>query len=192
MVLIIDNYDSFSYNLMQLIGVLTTEVKVVRNDEITVEQVKELSPDAIIISSGSANTDDNGICKELISEFSGKCPILGVGLGHQIICEHFGSNIIAAQNPIHGKATNLHIANGSPIFKGLPPLICGGRYHSTVVERDNHPDDILVIAEDNDGVIMAIKHRKFDIFGVQFQPESILTPDGATIIENFISIGGKK
>lgn len=191
MILIIDNYDSFSYNLEQAIGVFTTDVKVVRNDEITLEQAKELQPSAIVLSSGSCSTADTGICKELIGEFAGKCPILGVSLGHQIICEFFDSKIIPVK-PIHGKATNLHIANGSPIFKGLPPLITGGRYHSTAVERDNHPDDILVIAEDNDGIIMAIKHRKFDIFGVQFQLESILTPDGQTIIENFINMGGKK
>jgi len=191
MILLIDNYDSFSYNLYQLIGTINTDIKVIRNDELTISEIEALKPSHIIISPGPGRPNDAGICEEVIKYFCSKLPILGVCLGHQAICEVFGATVTYAKELMHGKSSSIHIANGSALFRGLSPIIEGGRYHSLAVTRETLPDEILVIAEDTNGKIMGIKHRDYEVYGVQFHPESILTPDGKIILENFIRIGGE-
>jgi anthranilate synthase component 2 len=189
MVLLIDNYDSFSYNLVQLAGSLGADIKVVRNDELTVDEIRELEPDHIILSPGPGYPKDAGICKELVTRLKKEVPILGVCLGHQAICEAFGATITHAKKLMHGKQSNIHIANGARLFHGLPPIIQAARYHSLIGERESLTDDLLVIAEDDEGELMAVKHRIYEIYGVQFHPESILTPMGELIMRNFLSIG---
>jgi anthranilate synthase component 2 len=191
MILLIDNYDSFSYNLVQLAGGIGADMRVARNDELTIEEIRALAPSHIIISPGPGYPKDAGICEELIQAFRGEIPILGVCLGHQAICEVFGAEITLAKRLMHGKQSNIHIANGAKIFHGLPPIIRAARYHSLIARKDTLPDDLLVIAEDEDGEVMAIKHRSYEIYGVQFHPESILTPQGEIIMRNFLRIGGE-
>lgn len=190
MILLIDNYDSFSYNLFQLVGVINSDIKVIRNDELTIPEIEALQPSHIIISPGPGRPKDAGICEEVISYFCNKLPILGVCLGHQAICEVFGGTITYAKILMHGRTSKVHIANGSALFKGLPPIIDGARYHSLALSRETLPDELLVIAEDSNGEVMAVKHKDYDLYGVQFHPESILTPNGKNIIENFLKIGG--
>lgn len=188
MILLIDNYDSFTFNLYQCIGNFCDDIDVARNDMISIDDIEKSAPSHIIISPGPGRPADAGICEDIITHFKGKVPILGVCLGHQAICEVFGGMIVHAKTLMHGKKSNIHIANGSPVFRGLPPVIEGGRYHSLCVERLSLPDEILVIAEDENGEIMGVKHRDYDIYGVQFHPESILTKNGVKIIGNFLSI----
>lgn len=190
MILVIDNYDSFTYNIVQLIGAVTKDIRVIRNDELTAEEVKKLHPSHIIISPGPGHPKDAGICKEVIIKMKETAPILGICLGHQAICETFGAVVSHASKLMHGKKTGIHIANGSRIFHGLPPVIEGGRYNSLAVVRDSLPDELLVIAEDDEGEVMAVKHRDYEIYGLQFHPESILTGNGDIIIKNFLGIGG--
>ena len=190
MILIIDNYDSFTYNLAQCVGVLRPDLRVFRNDALTLDDVRALRPSHIILSPGPGHPKDAGICEDIVRELRAECPILGVCLGHQAICEAFGCTVTHARELMHGKASCVHIAGGSPIFKGLPPLIAAGRYHSLAAVRDTLPDDLLVIAEDGYGEIMAVKSRDFEVYGLQFHPESILTPQGPRILENFLSLGG--
>lgn len=190
MILIIDNYGSFTYNLYQLVGTTQPDIRVMRNNEISVEEAEKLEPSHIIISPGSGQPADAGICEEVVLRFAGKVPILGICLGHQAICEAFGAKIDYAKTLTHGKQGMVHIASGSRVFRGLPPLMAAGRYHSLSVVRDTLPDELLVIAETSDGEVMGVKHRDYDVYGLQFHPESILTPDGRRIIENFIQIGG--
>lgn len=190
MILLIDNYDSFSYNLFQLIGEINEDIKVVRNDELSVQEVKALKPTHIVISPGPGFPADAGICEEVISQLKETTPILGVCLGHQAICEAFGAKIIHAQKVMHGKKSTIHIANGNEIFRGLPPIIEAARYHSLIAEKLGIPDELLVIAEDKNGEIMGVKHRDYEVYGVQFHPESILTPKGKLIIANFLGLGG--
>lgn len=189
MVLLIDNYDSFSYNLVQLAGSLGAEVKVVRNDELTIDKIRELKPDHIILSPGPGYPKDAGVCECLVRRLKEEIPILGVCLGHQAIYEAFGGTITHAKRLMHGKQSSIHIANGARLFHGLPPIIQAARYHSLIGERESLPDELLVIAEDDEGEIMAVKHREYEIYGVQFHPESILTPLGEVIMRNFLSIG---
>ncbi|MDR3071852.1 MAG: aminodeoxychorismate/anthranilate synthase component II [Endomicrobium sp.] len=188
MILIIDNYDSFSYNLYQYVGTINKDVQVIKNDEMTIEEMNDLQFSHLIISPGPGRPNVAGICEESIKYFKGKVPILGVCLGHQAICEVFGAKITYAQDLMHGKASNIHIANGSPIFKNLPPVIEAARYHSLIADRPTLPDELLVIAEDEVSQVMGVKHQDFDIYGVQFHPESILTKNGITIIENFLKL----
>jgi anthranilate synthase component 2 len=190
MVVLIDNYDSFTYNLVQLVGSVREDIKVIRNDELAVEEIRALHPSHIIISPGPGYPKNAGVCEEAILQLKGEVPILGVCLGHQAICETFGGVIVPAKQLIHGKQSAIHIANGSRIFKGLPPIIQAARYHSLIADRNSLPDELLVIAEDDHGEVMAIKHRDYDIYGLQIHPESILTPQGNVIINNFIEIGG--
>lgn len=190
MVLLIDNYDSFSYNLVQLVGGIGDEIRVIRNDEMTVEEIKTMNPSHIIISPGPGYPKDAGNCEDLIRELKGEIPILGVCLGHQAICETFGAEIVHAKRLMHGKQSNIHIANGAIIFHGLAPILKAARYHSLAAKRDTLPDELLVIAEDDDGEVMAVQHRSYDIYGLQFHPESILTPQGEAIMRNFLKIGG--
>ncbi|OXS26499.1 MAG: aminodeoxychorismate/anthranilate synthase component II [Acetobacterium sp. MES1] len=191
MILLIDNYDSFSYNLYQYVGMINPDIRVIKNDELSLAEIAALAPDHIIVSPGPGRPADAGICEEVIEYFKDKTPILGVCLGHQAICEVFGGTVTYASTLMHGKQSTVHIANGSPIFRGLPPIIAAGRYHSLSAERSTLPDDLLIIAEDDEGEVMAVKHRSYDVYGVQFHPESILTEAGHQMIENFLKIGGE-
>ncbi len=188
MILLIDNYDSFSYNLVQLAGSINPDIKVIRNDELTVEEIRNLKPSHIILSPGPGYPKDAGVCEDVVKELKGVVPILGVCLGHQGICEVFGAQITLAKQLMHGKQSNIHVANGSLIFHGLPPIIQAARYHSLIAKKESLPDELLVIAEDDEGEIMAVQHRQYDVYGVQFHPESILTPMGDTIMKNFLKI----
>lgn len=185
MILLIDNYDSFSYNLYQLIGEVTPDIKVSRNDKITLEEIGELNPDAIILSPGPGKPKDAGICIDVVREFSGKIPILGVCLGHQSICEAFGGEISYAKRLMHGKSSIIEL-NNDYIFKGLDSKITVGRYHSLSLMENTLPDELEIISKScDDGEIMAVKHKQYNVYGLQFHPESILTPDGLKIIKNF-------
>lgn len=188
MVLMIDNYDSFTYNLVQQVGSLGYDIKVIRNDAMTVSEIRDLKPSHIIISPGPGYPKDAGISISVIRELKGEVPILGVCLGHQAICEAFGATISHAKLLMHGKQSNIHIANGATIFHGLAPMIQAARYHSLAAVKETLPDELLVIAEDDDGEIMAVQHRSYEIYGLQFHPESILTPQGDAIMKNFLRI----
>jgi anthranilate synthase component II len=192
MILLIDNYDSFTYNLYQYIGDINKDVIVYRNDKTTPEEIKKIKPTHIILSPGPGYPKDAGICEAVIKDFAGKIPILGVCLGHQAIGEVFNAQVGLAKKLVHGKQSDIHIANGSEIFLGLAPIIKAARYHSLIVEKEALPDELLVIAESAEGEIMGIKHRDYNVFGVQFHPESIMTPDGSKILENFLRIGAGK
>lgn len=187
MILLIDNYDSFSYNLYQLIGQVNDDIEVYRNDKITPDEIEDLNPEAIILSPGPGRPEDAGICVDTVKKFHDKIPILGVCLGHQAICVAFGGKISYASKLMHGKSSIAKL-NKDPIFKGLNDEITVGRYHSLSLVETTLPKDLRIISKTTDGgKIMAVKHEKYDIYGLQFHPESILTPDGITIIENFIN-----
>lgn len=187
MILLIDNYDSFSYNLYQLIGQVNDDIEVYRNDKITPDEIEDLNPEAIILSPGPGRPEDAGICVGTVKKFYDKIPILGVCLGHQAICVAFGGKISYASKLMHGKSSIAKL-NKDPIFKGLNDEITVGRYHSLSLVETTLPKDLRIISKTTDnGEIMAVKHEKYDIYGLQFHPESILTPDGITIIENFIN-----
>lgn len=191
MILLIDNYDSFSYNLVQLIGSILSgkeDIKVIRNDEMTVEDIKKLNPSHIILSPGPGRPIDAGICEEAVKELKGRFPILGVCLGHQGICEAFGGVITYASSLMHGKQSPVKVDTSSPLFKGLEEEVLVGRYHSLAAEQNSLPAELTVIAKASDGDIMAVKHKDYEIYGVQFHPESFLTPEGRVIMENFLSI----
>jgi anthranilate synthase/phosphoribosyltransferase len=190
MILLIDNYDSFTYNLYQAIGVLNPDIKVVRNDEITIEEIEKLDPQALVVSPGPCYPKDAGISVEAIRHFSGKLPIFGVCLGHQSIAEAFGGHIVHAAEQMHGKQTAIDIDNTQPIFKGLKNKVDAARYHSLIVEKETLPDCLEVIGTDDRGQIMALKHCEHATYGVQFHPESILTDYGSAIIANFLRIAG--
>ncbi|WP_405303392.1 anthranilate synthase component II [Methanobrevibacter sp.] len=186
MILLIDNYDSFSYNLFQLIGEVDSDISVYRNDKISIEEIEDLNPDAIILSPGPGRPQDAGICIDLVKQFYDKIPILGVCLGHQAICEAFGGKISYAKRLMHGKSSKISL-DYDFIFKGLPTEISVGRYHSLSLVEDTIPQCLEIISKaKDDGEIMAIRHNEFNVYGLQFHPESILTPDGLIIITNFI------
>ena len=186
MILLIDNYDSFSYNLFQLIGELNSDIQVYRNDKITIEEIDDLNPECIILSPGPGKPENAGICMEIVKEFHNRIPILGVCLGHQAICAAFGGKISHAKRLMHGKSSDISL-DYDFIFKGLPSQISVGRYHSLSLVEDTLPECLEIISKSkDDGEIMAVKHKEFNVYGLQFHPESILTPDGLTIIENFI------
>jgi len=187
MILIMDNYDSFTYNLYQAIGCLNPDVKVIRNDKITLDEIRDLQPTHIIISPGPGFPRDAGLCLQVIKELGSEIPILGICLGHQAIGEAYAGIIQHAATPVHGKISNVKLDQTCPIFRNLPSEIEVGRYHSLVIQRETLPRDLLVTAESADGLIMGVAHRCLPVFGVQFHPESILTPLGFQIIENFIS-----
>lgn len=190
MILLIDNYDSFTYNLYQAVGVMVSDIKVVRNDEITVDEIEKLAPQAIIISPGPCTPDKAGISEEAIKRFSGRIPILGICLGHQAICEAFGGKIIRADKQLHGKQTSVLIDNKSPLFEELPSAIDVARYHSLIAERETLPECLKIIAADSDGTVMAVKHKEHTTYGMQFHPESVLTPVGSQILANFLKEAG--
>ena len=185
MILLIDNYDSFSYNLYQLIGEVTHDISVKRNDKISIEEIKELAPQAIILSPGPGRPENAGICIEAVREFHDKIPILGVCLGHQAICTAFGGKVSHAKRLMHGKSSDISL-DYDYIFKGLPSQISVGRYHSLSLIEDSLPECLDVISKSNDdGEVMAVKHKDYNVYGLQFHPESILTRDGLAIIQNF-------
>ena len=186
MILLIDNYDSFSYNLYQLVGSIGENIKVIRNDEMTPDQIKELDISHIIISPGPGKPADAGYCEEIIRQFKGQVPILGVCLGHQAICEVFGATVSHAKKLMHGKKSNIKIDNNSKLFKGLDERINVARYHSLAARKETMPEDLLVTGITDDEEIMAVEHIIYPVYGVQFHPESILTEYGKTIIENFL------
>lgn len=188
MILIIDNYDSFTYNLYQYIGELCRDVRVVRNDALSVAQAAELKPDHIIISPGPGYPADAGVSIELVRKLGSHIPILGVCLGHQGIGEAYGGKVVHAPELLHGKASVIELMPGCRLFEDLPRKITAGRYHSLVVERESLPDVLEVTAVSADGEIMGLKHREYEVFGIQFHPESILTPDGKTILKNFLAV----
>ncbi len=191
MILIIDNYDSFTYNLYQYIGELCSDVRVVRNDAISVDQAAELKPGHIIISPGPGYPADAGISIETVKMLGPRIPILGVCLGHQGIGEAYGGKVVHAPELLHGKASEIELTPGCRLFEGLPRKITAGRYHSLVVERDTLPEVLEITAVSSDGEIMGLKHKEYDVFGIQFHPESILTPDGKAILRNFLAIKGR-
>ncbi len=188
MLLVIDNYDSFTYNLVQYLGELGAEMKVYRNDEITVEEIEnELKPENILISPGPGTPDSAGISLKVLDKFADKLPILGVCLGHQAIGQIFGGKVVRAPQPIHGKPVEIR-HDGKTIFADLPQNFAAGRYHSLIVERDNLPDCLEISADSPDGLIMGLRHKTYKIEGVQFHPESILTPEGKKLLQNFLKI----
>ena len=187
MILLIDNYDSFTYNLYQQIGSIYPDIKVVRNDMITLDEIEKLAPEALVISPGPGYPNEAGISVDAIKRFAGKIPILGVCLGHQSIAEAFGGKIVRALEPKHGKASMITVNNSTPLFKGMPEKIKAARYHSLIVEKASFPDCLEVIAEDEDGQIMALRHKELAVYGVQFHPESVLTDLGKSMISNFLS-----
>lgn len=212
MILLIDNYDSFSYNLVQFFGTLCLEnkgtltphrsgectrpaaaglepdIRVIRNDAMTVEDIRNLQPDHIILSPGPGYPKDAGVCEDVVRQMKGEVPILGVCLGHQGICEVFGAEIVHAAKLMHGKQSTIAIDNSDPIFHGLPEKIPAARYHSLIARRGSLPNTLKIIGEDDMGEIMAVRHTEYPVYGLQFHPESILTPDGMKILRNFLYI----
>ncbi len=188
MILFIDNYDSFTYNLVQMIGGLNPDIKVIRNDELTVEEIKELSPSHIVLSPGPGYPKDAGVCEDVVRSLAGSVPILGVCLGHQGICEVFGAEITRAKKLMHGKQSILSIDSSDPLFQGLENKIAAARYHSLIARKETLPSCLTTIGTDDMGEIMAVKHKDYPVYGLQFHPESILTPNGESILKNFLSI----
>ena len=185
MLLMIDNYDSFTYNLVQYFGELGQDVQVYRNDEISLDKIRELNPEKIVISPGPCTPNEAGISLALIHEFAGKIPLLGVCLGHQSIGQAFGGKIIKAKTLMHGKTSLIHHKNIG-VFKGLPNPYTATRYHSLVIERESIPDCLEITAWTDDGEIMGVKHKTLAVEGVQFHPESILTEHGHDLLNNFL------
>lgn len=186
MILLIDNYDSFSYNLYQLIGSINPDIQVIRNDEMTVEEIKALRPEYIILSPGPKRPADAGVCIDVARELGGTSKILGVCLGHQSICEAFGATVSYAKELMHGKQSVAQVDNSSTLFKGLPGEITVARYHSLAALPETLPDCLKVTAQTADGEIMAVEHKTLPVYGLQFHPESIMTPDGKVILKNFL------
>lgn len=204
MIVLIDNYDSFSYNLVQMIGSIEPDIQVVRNDQVTADDIENMKPSHLILSPGPGYPRDAGILEEAVMKLKGKMPILGVCLGHQGICEAFGGTIAHAKKLMHGKQSDIrldsHIQDGRfpasekagnrcRLFEGLPPVIPAARYHSLSAVTESLPEELEVVALDcMEGEVMAVQHRGYPIYGLQFHPESILTPDGRRILENFLNI----
>ena len=186
MLLMIDNYDSFTYNLVQYFGELGQEVQVYRNDEISLEQIAALKPDHIVISPGPCTPNEAGVSVPVIKQFAGKVPILGVCLGHQSIGQAFGGKIVHAKQLMHGKTSEIH-HKGVGVFAGLPDSFTATRYHSLVIERESLPDCLEITAWTDDGEIMGVRHKTLAVEGVQFHPESILTEHGHAMLENFLN-----
>lgn len=184
MLTLIDNYDSFTYNLYQLLAKLGADIKVLRNDAVTAEEAVK-NTGAFVISPGPGRPQDAGISQTIIKNYAGKVPILGVCLGHQTIGEVFGAKVVKAPKPIHGMQDTIK-HNGKGLFEGLPQDMVIGRYHSLVVEKESLSDDFVVTAENSEGLIMALQHKTMPVYGVQFHPESILTPDGEKLLANFL------
>lgn len=186
-ILIVDNYDSFTFNLFQMLGALDPDIEVVRNDAITVAQIRERGYGGVVLSPGPGTPEDSGVCLDVIRELDGELPLFGVCLGHQAICQIHGGSIVRAPLPVHGKPSDVE-HDGQGLFAGLPnPMTCG-RYHSLVVDPATVPDSLVVTAHTSDGAVMGVRHREHPTFGVQFHPESVLTPGGESLLANFLAV----
>ena len=185
MILLIDNYDSFSYNLYQLIGEIDPDIKVIRNAEMTAEEIKNLNPDCIILSPGPGRPEDAGIIIDVVKTIH-DIPILGVCLGHQAICAAFGATVTYVKELMHGKQSDVRFDADCPLFRGCPEIAPVARYHSLAADADTIPEELKITALTADGEVMAVQHKNYPIYGVQFHPESIMTPDGKTMLRNFI------
>ena len=188
MILLIDNYDSFSYNLYQLIGTVAPDIKVIRNNEKTVQEIEDMAPSGIVISPGPGKPCDAGISEEVVKELGKKIPILGVCLGHQGICESYGATVTYAKELMHGKQSVTEINTKCPLFKGLERKIPVARYHSLAADAATLPECLEITGVADDGEVMAVQHKEYPVYGVQFHPESIMTPDGEKILRNFVDI----
>jgi anthranilate synthase component 2 len=195
MILLIDNYDSFSYNLFQLAGSINPDIRVIRNDELDTDGIARLAPSHIILSPGPGKPADSGVCEDVVRVFAGKIPLLGVCLGHQAICEAMGATVTYAKHLMHGKPSDIALDGNCAIFRGLPSHITGARYHSLAVleetiikETADGTGGLTVTARSDDGEVMGVEIAGKNVYGVQFHPESILTPKGAKILENFIAL----
>lgn len=190
MILLIDNYDSFSYNLYQLIGSVRDDIRVIRNDEMTIEEIAGLNPQALVFSPGPGKPEDAGICIEAIRYFAGKKPMFGVCLGHQAMCEAFGGKVTYAKNLMHGKKKSIRKTGKGKLLEGITEVFSAARYHSLALDPKTLPAELVVtaVSDDEEQEVMAIEHKDYPIFGVQFHPESVMTPDGRKMIENFIHI----
>lgn len=186
MTLLIDNYDSFAYNLYQLIGEIEPNIKVIRNDERTVDEIKELNPDHMILSPGPGRPENAGIIMEVVKTLGQTIPILGVCLGHQAICAAFGATVTYAKELMHGKQSDVRFDADCLLFKGCPEVAPVARYHSLAADADTIPEYLKITARTTEGEVMAVQHTQYPIYGVQFHPESILTPDGKKMLRNFI------
>lgn len=185
MILIIDNYDSFTYNLVQYLGELGADLQVVRNDQVTTAEIEKLSPQKIVLSPGPGTPDEAGVTLEVITTFAGRIPLLGVCLGHQAMGQAFGGRVIRAPYLMHGKTSRI-LHDGRTIFRGIDNPFVATRYHSLIVERESLPEDLEISATTSDGLIMGLRHRHFNCEGVQFHPESIMTADGKRLLHNFL------
>ena len=187
MILLIDNYDSFTYNLVQYLGTLQPDIRVVRNDKITVEEIAQMNPTHIVLSPGPGYPKDAGICEQAVEAFQGKIPILGICLGHQAICEVYGAVIAPAEKLMHGKKSRITLAADCELFAGMGREMDAARYHSLAVQEEGLPECLRVLARTEDGEIMAMRHRKYPVVGLQFHPESIYTEHGKRMVDNFIN-----
>ena len=187
MVLVIDNYDSFTYNLVQYLGEMKADLQVHRNDQVTIEQVRALKPDRILVSPGPCSPNESGLSNDIIRVFGQEIPVFGVCLGHQCIGHTFGANVVVNYRMMHGK-TSMIKHNGRDLFEGMPNPFAATRYHSLVIQRDSMPDCLEITAETEEGEVMGVRHKELPIWGVQFHPESILTESGRTIMRNFLKL----
>jgi para-aminobenzoate synthetase component 2 len=188
MLLVIDNYDSFTYNLVQYLGELGVEMRIFRNDEIGLDQIRELKPERILISPGPCSPRESGLSNDIIKTFSPTIPTLGVCLGHQCIGYVFGGEVVRAERLMHGKTSPIY-HNGDPLFAGMPNPFIATRYHSLIIKRDTMPESLQIIAETRpEGEVMGVRHKKFPVWGVQFHPESIVTQNGKQILSNFLKL----
>lgn len=186
MILLIDNYDSFSYNLYQLIGMVDEDIRVIRNDEMDVEQIRALRPNLIVLSPGPGKPSEAGICMEVVKKLAGVIPIFGVCLGHQVICEAFGATVTYAKELMHGKVSEIQVSPQSRLFRGLGTTVKVARYHSLAADPETIPEELLITGTTEDGQVMAVEHRKYPVYGVQFHPESVLTEHGLIMIQNLL------
>ncbi|MBQ9010019.1 MAG: aminodeoxychorismate/anthranilate synthase component II [Clostridia bacterium] len=189
MILLIDNYDSFSFNLYQMIGEIEPDIRVIRNDEMGVEEIRELEPERIVLSPGPGRPENAGVLMEVIRSLGEEIPMLGVCLGHQAICAAFGATVTYARTLMHGKQSQVRLDLTCPLFRGCPEVTAVARYHSLAADPATIPDELVVTATTTEGEIMAIRHRTRPIYGVQFHPESIMTPEGGRMLSNFIKEG---
>lgn len=188
MILLIDNYDSFSYNLYQLVGELNPDLKVIRNDECTVEEIRAMKPEAIILSPGPGRPADAGVCIAVVKALAGEIPILGVCLGHQAICEAYGGTVSYAKRMMHGKTSVAALDTESPIFAEIGSTMQVARYHSLAALEETLPQELRITARTEDGEVMAVEHREKSVYGLQFHPESVLTPQGKNVLKNFLEV----
>ncbi|MDO5545955.1 MAG: aminodeoxychorismate/anthranilate synthase component II [Eubacteriales bacterium] len=186
MILLIDNYDSFSYNLFQLVGEIEPDIRVIRNDDMTVEEIRKLNPQRIILSPGPGRPEDAGVIMDAAKYLGREIPVLGVCLGHQAICAAFGATVTYAKRLMHGKQSEVRFDTSCPLFRGCPEIAPVARYHSLAADAGTIPEELIITARTTDGEVMAVQHRDYPIFGVQFHPESIMTPHGKIMLKNFI------